>query len=399
MNGEINWIFFAAQAKPSSMRRAIAERLAERERVVIVEQPVSLVRDRAFMPLKGRCIPFGKEGNSWHYRPLHFPEKLSGMGGIFRALNGKLIQKEIDRLLPPQADRIVCYDSPTQHPLVKKFRERKSVYLAIDDRTLSVSGASIPGELEAERKLLGRVDKVICVSAPLAKTLGARLPKGRSIPLHILPNGYDERLFDPNRIWNEPLNLQPIPHPRVLVTGHLSERIDWKGITDSIRKRPEWTWIFVGPADDGIPEKIKKISKITWQSKQNIVWQNQIPIHEIPAWIAHVDACAVPYQLNAFTLASSPLKAIEYLAMGAPVLSTCIPALKSYEKLINWVEEDDGNSYAQALDNVSEKGLHSVLARFFLDGIESHSWKVKSRIFKGLVTEALSIQKDLSNTN
>jgi hypothetical protein len=82
------------------MRRAIPERLAERETVVIVEQPVSLVRDRVFIPLKGRCIPFGKEGNSWHYRPLHFPEKLPGLGRVFKALNEKFIQKEIDKLLP-----------------------------------------------------------------------------------------------------------------------------------------------------------------------------------------------------------------------------------------------------------------------------------------------------------
>lgn len=399
MKENISWIFLAAQAKPSSMRRAVAERLAEKERVVIVEQPVSLVRDRTFMPLSERCLPLGTEGNSWIYRPMHFPEKLHGLGRIFKAFNEKLIQREIDKLLPPQMGRIVCYDSPTQYPLVKKFRERQSVYLAIDDRTLTVWGDPISGEAEAERKLLGRVDKVICVSAPLAETLRARLPKGRSIAFHILPNGYDERIFDPKRIWNEPLNLQPIAHPRVLVTGHMSERIDWKGIADSIKKRPEWTWIFVGPADDGIPEKIEKISKITGQSKQNIVWRNQVPIHEIPAWIAHADACAVPYRLNPFTLASSPLKAIEYLAMGAPVLSTRIPALKSYEKLINWVEEDEGNSYAQALDNVSEKGLHSGLARFCLDGIESQSWKVKSGIFRGLVMEALGIQKDLSNTN
>jgi hypothetical protein len=42
----VSWIFFAANAKPTSMRRALAERLAEKETVILVDQPVSILRDR-----------------------------------------------------------------------------------------------------------------------------------------------------------------------------------------------------------------------------------------------------------------------------------------------------------------------------------------------------------------
>lgn len=239
---EFSWIFFAGQAKSTSMRRTIPERLAEKEAVVIVDQPISLIRDRAFIPLGGRCLPFGTDGNSWRYHPLHFPEKLPGLGRVSRGLNGKLIQKEINKLLPPQTDRIVCYDSPTQYPLVKKFRERQSVYLAIDDRTLTVWGDSIPGESEAEKKLLEKVDRVICVSESLAQTLKSRAPKGRTPAISILPNGYDERIFDSSVNYPEPAFLKDLMRPRILIAGHISERIDWDGIAIASRLRPGWVF-------------------------------------------------------------------------------------------------------------------------------------------------------------
>jgi len=81
----------------------------------------------------------------------------------------------------------------------------------------------------------------------------------------------------------------------------------------------------------------------------------------MPALISHCDACAVPYRLNAFTLASNPLKGVEYLAMGAPVLSTRIPALQRYGPVIQWVEQGNGESYARALDNLKIE-LHNPSA-------------------------------------
>jgi glycosyltransferase involved in cell wall biosynthesis len=379
MNDNISWSFFAAQAKPTSMRRAIAEQLSEREAVVIVEQPVSLVRDRAFMPLSGRCLPFGTEGNSWHYRPMHFPEKLPGVGRIFKALNEKLIQREIDRLLPFQMDRIVCYDSPTQYPLVKKFRERQSVYLAVDDRTRTVWGDPISGEAEAERRLLGKVDQVICVSESLSQILKSRTPEGRTPPIFVLPNGYDERIFDSSMDYPEPSFLKDVPRPRILIAGHVSERIDWDGIAAGSLLRPDWTWIFLGPADPGMEERLRSLLD------SRALLHPSVPLNSVPAWIQHCEACAVPYGLNEFTKASNPLKAIEYLAMGRPVLSTKIPSLNSYGEVIEWVQEGRGDSYASALDRFLSDGRNGSRRQERCNSVRCATWKIKAEQFRSVI--------------
>jgi hypothetical protein len=378
-----SWIFFAAASKPTSMRRALAERLAEEEIVIIVDHPVSLLRDRKVPLLEARCnrLP-GMEG-CWEYRPLHYPERLPGLGRITRMINRQRLQRELDQLLPNKARRIVCYDSPTQEHLVGKLNEDISIYLAIDDKTLTVWGEPIHGELEAERRLLSRVDKAVCVSEPLAEVLRSRVPNGRTLSIQVLPNGYNERIFDANRKYTEVAPLVDVPRPRILVAGHVSERIDWDGIAGAARLRPQWTWIFVGPADQGVQEKIQRDLGV------HGYYHPPIPVTEVPAWISHCDACAVPYRLNPFTRASHPLKAIEYLAMGAVVLSTRIPSLERYGEAIEWVNEGDGESYVRALDRLVNQVKSSEVVTLRKQAVNRDSCKVRVNQFKEIVFNAI----------
>jgi glycosyltransferase involved in cell wall biosynthesis len=378
------WVFFAAEAKPTSMRRAVAERLTEKETVLIVERPVSVLRDRKTPPLKLRRERIQGFQNLWLYRPLHYPERLPGLGRVMKLGNRCRLQRELDQLLPQNARRILCYDSPTHEYLAGKLGEDLSIYLAIDDLTITVTGESIKGELDAERQLLSKVHLVICISDVLAQRLRERSPSSEKPPIRVLPNGYDERIFNPNGNYTEPNALHAISRPRILVTGHISERIDWDGIIGASRLRTPWTWIFIGPADNGMKERI------TSRLGQHGFYHSRMPVQEVPAWIYHCDACAVPYRLNPFTRASSPLKAIEYLAMGAPVLSTRIPSLDRYNGVIEWVNEGDGESYARALDGLTNQVGSQEIRELRRRAVSGDSWGVRVNQFREIVFYANS---------
>jgi teichuronic acid biosynthesis glycosyltransferase TuaH len=262
---------------------------------------------------------------------------------------------------------------------VGRFQEKVSVYLAVDDRTVTVTGHPIKGEIEAEKKLLSKVDLVVCVSEPLAEAIHDRIPNRRKVPVHVLPNGYNARVFDPNPRWPEPKDLKPLPKPRLLVAGHISNRIDWEGIHEASRMRPEWTWVFVGPPDPGIQERISH------DLGSHGFWHPPVPLEEVPAWIQNCDVCAVPYRLNCFTLASSPLKAIEYLAMGSPVVCTRIPALQPYGDVIHWVDESCGKSYVMGLDKALGEKTDSIRMKARCIAVSNDSWARKAETFKALV--------------
>ena len=377
-------MFFAGNAKPSSMRRALPQRLGIDAPVVLVTEAMSLVRERRWPSLAARVrtrsdVPYLRE-----YTPIHFPERIPVCGAKIRGFGVRTLRHELDCLLVPRgtARRVVCYDSPTQYPLVGALGEDLSVYLAIDDRTVTVQGEAIAGELEAERELLARVDRVVCVSEPLAETLRARAMGRGNLPIDVLTNGFDERLFMPERAWAEPEALRGLPRPRVLVAGHLSERIDWEGIRAASLLRPEWSWVFIGPAEDGMAERVAHIQAA---SGARMLVHPPVPYESVAAWVAHCDACAVPYRLNDFTRASSPLKAIEYLACGAPVLATEIPSLLAFNDAISWLREGDGTSYAAALDGFSADARSAAAVERRCRVVRDENWHRKAQSFCELV--------------
>jgi len=365
------------------MRRALAERLAEDQLVVIIGQPVSVLRERKMPPLKRRCEPLPGVEGCWHYRPLHYPERLPGIGRIIRILNRIYLRRELNQLTPHDAKRAVCFDSPTQENLVGKLGEEISLYLAIDDRTMTVMGKPINGELRAERQLLSKVDLVICISETLAQRLQERSPSSEQPPILVLPNGYDERIFNPNLHWPEPIALQATSRPRILVTGHISERIDWNGIIGVSQLRPQWTWIFVGSADKGMQERILNAMGA------HGFYHPPIPVKDVPAWIAHSDACAIPYRLNPFTQASHPLKAMEYLAMGKAVLSTRVASLERYDGVVEWVNEGDGESYANGLDHLANQLNNQELRELRRRAVAKDSLFVRVNQFKKIIFEKI----------
>ena len=397
-----SWIFFADMLRPWT-QRALAKQIGQEEKVVVVGQAASVLRNRSLPPFRARHKSV--EGSLYcrDYQPLYFPGRLPGVGKLFRDLNQRLLKRELDRLLPPEEERIVFYDQPMEYDLVKSFGEALSIYLALDDLTLTVWGEPFPKQVQAEIRMLGKIDALICVSRVLADTLQSRIPEGRTIPVHVLPNGYDEHLFNLDKSWKEPAALRPIPKPRVLVAGYVSERIDWDGIAGAARARPDWTWVFTGPATTGMPEKIKSLGEKLNQETPSrnfpkMAWLGEFRNEEVPAFITHCDVCAVPYRLNAFTRSSSPLKAFEYLAMGAPVLSTRIPSLESYGDVMEWVEEGEGESYGGALDRLMAKRHHPQVVEKRREAVRNESWENRARQFKKIVSGIQPMEDDRRTT-
>jgi len=380
------WIIFDGSDHPNSIHTSIARRIAEKAPVVIVKRPVSVLHDRPVPPFDKRCKRSFDLEDIWYYRPMHYPERLPGFGRVLRLLNEYCLQREVNRLLPEGKKKIVCYDSPRWHHLAGKIGEFLSVYFATDDFTVTITGEPIKGELEAERQLLSKIDMVISVSETLAQRLVERKAFLDRPSIHVLPNCFNERIFDASRNWPEPDALRGISSPRVLVAGYVSERIDWDGIRIASRLRSHWNWLFRGPAEVGMQEKI-----INTLGPHGFYF-SPMPLEDMPAWMTHCDACAVPYRLNSFTLASSPAKAYEYLAMGAPVLSTRVPSLQPYDKVIEWVNEADGESYARALDTIAIQAKEQNLRFLRQQAVVGDSLSLRVDQFRQIVYKMINFR-------
>ena len=394
----VTWIFFADMQKPH-VQWALAKQMARSEKVIVVRHAVSVRRNRCIPPFTERVERVEGFSSCWNYRPLHFPERLPGLGRFLRRMNRRLMRKELDRLSPPPEKRIVCYDLPTEGDWVGKLGEELSLYLATDDLTITVWGDPLPGQLDAEKRLLAKIDGIFCVSQVLIEVLRARLSPDRPVPIHILPNGYDESLFNPEQKHSEPAVLRPIPRPRILVAGYISERIDWEGIKAASKSRPDWTWVFIGPATTGMEERIKHLGNELNQDRPSnrfprLVWLGDFRLEEVPAFIEHSEVCAIPYRVNTFTQASNPVKAFDYLGMGAAVLSTRIPSLESYGDVMEWVEEGKGESYGAALDRLMAKRNDPQVFEKRRGAVRNDSWQSRAQQFRNIVSGIQSAKND-----
>jgi glycosyltransferase involved in cell wall biosynthesis len=383
------WIIFAPNRKPNDFMNAIAKVVRRVGRVLLIDDFLSALQQPWNWPMDTRVYSVPGLPACQCYKILHTPERIRGISSFLRCLNTKRIVNDFDRLISSE-DRLVVYDRPSQNYLVGRFRERLSIYIALDDMTLTVTGETIPGELEAERRLLNKVDVAICVSETLAQRLRDRSDPFRKPEILVVPNGYDDEIFNPGRHWPEPEGLRYVPRPRILVAGHISERIDWDGVIAASRLKPEWNWVFVGPTTREIKESmIKRLGLRGF-------FFPSVPLTDVPAWLVHSDACAVPYRLNPFTQASNPLKALEYLAMGKPVLSTRVPSLESYNAVVEWIDEGDGVSYVIALDKVIAQSNDANLKTLRRQAVANDTWT--NRVCQFLEIVFSEVQKRLHSS-
>lgn len=67
-------------------------------------------------------------------------------------------------------------------------------------------------------------------------------------------------------------------------------------------------------------------STVKQKKLDQVILKPSVPYREIPRWIALADLCAVPLPDHPWWQVSSPLKLMEYLAMGKPILLTDMAA-------------------------------------------------------------------------
>jgi teichuronic acid biosynthesis glycosyltransferase TuaH len=192
-----------------------------------------------------------------------------------------------------------------------------------------------------ESRALTRADVVAAVSPQLVRRwteLGANAI--------LIPNGCRVANVDAAAAPNDLPDLPDLPPPVVGLVGQLSERIDLD-ILEAIAEA-EYTLLIVGPLDPRW-EGRQRFKDLTGRS--NVHYVGPVPSDAVPSYLAAIDLGTTPYRDTPFNRASFPLKTLEYLAAGLPVVSADLPATR-------WLREgltpgEDGAAADQVLALVS----------------------------------------------
>ncbi len=173
-----------------------------------------------------------------------------------------------------------------------------------------------------DQELAAQADTIVAISPAIADSYRAC---GYD-PL-VVPNGVESAAFA--AIEDAPLPSDvTLPNPIAGYIGHISDRMNL-GLVEAIAESG-MSLLLVGPrqitfGDDG------RLSRLL--SRPNVQWVGTKPFDELPSYLRIIDVGLLPYTDSEFNRASFPLKTLEYLAAGRPVVATNLPA-------IEWLDTD-----------------------------------------------------------
>jgi teichuronic acid biosynthesis glycosyltransferase TuaH len=352
---------------PGSDRR-LAERIAERVPVIWVDPPVSLLREFLRYPK----IKLWPRSRAEQVAPGIVRLRAMGPPGVTRPLIKQLAEARTSALVRRLVTRRRVVVTAVIGSVVNlRLRGRAPavrVYYATDD---FVAGASLMGTSAASARStelanLAAADLVFAVTQDLADKLAG---PGRRVV--VLPNGCEPEHFAPVADRSRPTDLPA--QPRIAgVVGQLNERIDPRCLA-AVADRGIHI-VLVGP-------RTERSAKVTEQLDElfehpNIHWLGSRTYDELPAYLAAMTVGLTPYLDTEFNRSSFPLKTLEYLSAGLPVVSTDLPAARSLETDLIEIAgspEDFADRVEALLTGAS--GDHSARRRAFA---AQHSWRARA---------------------
>jgi glycosyltransferase involved in cell wall biosynthesis len=179
-----------------------------------------------------------------------------------------------------------------------------------------------------------------------------------------IPNGFDPRDFEkaPDRSSARERLSIPDDSPVAVYTGHI--RAD-KGIDSLVNLAadcPNYKFLIVGgsPSDTDNLQKLLDLQKV-----ENTTLVGQVPISEVPLYLAAADVLILPPTAGPLMSAGNtvlPMKTFTYLAGGRPILAPDLPDTKGiliHDSNCLRVEPDNREAAAATLERL---GLNRDLA-------------------------------------
>lgn len=346
--------------------RWLADNLSRDRPVLFVDPPVSPATARRYPELAASIKPPRlrkiREG-LWRLTPLVLPLKdRRQMMPVTGYLMGSQVRRAVKRLEVSVAATLII---APHRQLFGYAGERVKVYLAADDYPAGAELMSLPKEriAELEERIASQADYVV-VSSPTNQQRWI----GKGFDALFLPHGVDVEALAAVDTAPAPdgWNLEP---PVATLMGHISPRVDLtllEAVADS-----GVNVLIIGPSrfhDDSL-EKLTRHPRIHWIGFR--------PFSELPRYLGVTNVGLVPYAQIEFNRASFPLKTLEYLAAGLPVVSTDLPSVR-------WLDAPDvtiadgRTSYANAVTAAAAVSRDPTLVARRRQFASGHSWRART---------------------
>jgi glycosyltransferase involved in cell wall biosynthesis len=281
------------------------------------------------------------------------------------------VRRALTRIAPGERPVLVTA-TPTVPELVGTLDERASIYFCMDDYgELPNTTAGMLQPLE--RLTLGRVDAVVATARRLAEQ-----KRPASERAHQLPQGVNYDHFATPRPC--PSEISSLPRPILGFAGGVSPCCDFELLRTVAGALPRASVVLVGPI---------MVDLAAERLPPNVHVLGNRPYSDLPAYVQAFDVGLIPYLLNDWTASVDPLKLLEYLAAGIPVVTTPLLEAQKYASVVR-----QGGTPAAFLAAVHDALASDEHTRAAGRAIAArNTWSHRAEAFLALVAEACTARQ------
>lgn len=378
-------------------KQQIMSRLAKTNRVLYVEEPVTMLaplkvpsrwrRWSAIAPRLNRV-----DAGLWTLTPpplLPFGNMRPEVNRANQSLLARYLRWAMDRLyfdedyifwtyLPASVALLDLLDAgPARAARAAQRRPSLVVYHCVDEHSAFPGFVSPEVVKEYDGELTRRADLVITTAENLRRSRQSLNPN-----TYTVLNAADVEVFnkalDPDLLV--PAELTSIPAPRLGVVGMHDSRLDLEAIEAIARADPDWHVVLIGPLKPG------QVDEPRLRRLPNVHLLGEKMRAQLPGYLKGMAVALIPYRANELTRNIFPLKLFEYLAAGLPVVAGGLPELEDFAGVIGIAgspEEYPGLiREAIASDSAEKREARVALAA-------QNTWDNRVERISGLVEDAL----------
>ncbi|HAA74586.1 TPA: hypothetical protein DCE37_05650 [Candidatus Latescibacteria bacterium] len=357
-------------------KQEIARILAREGRVLYVESVPKLWDVGALRHPFGRL--WSHSDNLYVYTPPPLRVPLDFMSTSYnRLLQGtvaKRVRAEADRL-GFKAPAVWLIDIRTS-PYREVFPEAKVIYHCVDRWADLLVDPHCRKEvvLALERETVGNAD-IVTTSA---RDLQTHILESTEREAEYLPHGVDFNLFSQSA---EPGPLHPSLQDvqgRVLgFAGTIGHWVDVELLDRLAKERPDYTLVLLGEI---APSDLAAVERIC--EHPNVSRIPPVPKRDLPELLRRFDVCLIPFLVNDFTDSINPLKLLEYLCSGKPIVTTNIREAGPFSDLAYVADSPD--AFLDLVDVACDEDNVDIRQRR-MDTASQHTWEARVELAMDLL--------------
>ena len=156
--------------------------------------------------------------------------------------------------------------------------------------------------------------------------------------------------------------MDALSEPIAGFVGRIGDWIDLDLIFRCAQQMPDWSFVIVGPTN---------VDLEPYSGLRNLVFLGLKPFEVIPHYINRFSVGLLPFVENAVSASVNPLKLYEYLAVGAPVVSTPSLDMTEFAEVVDVAKPEEFAAAIRAAHDADSEERRQARRTF----VRRYSWE------------------------